>query len=76
MGLLIHSHQWDRRGCSLFLLTLVRARGASIIPKVLHKRLFLHRWAREARVWVEVKDRAYRPGIWRPRSVSTLLSAN
>ena len=36
------SYQWDRRRLSLFLLTRMRARGASISPRVLHRRLRLH----------------------------------
>ena len=65
------NHQWNKRGNNLFLLTPVQARGASISPRVLHKRLLLHRRARDARVWVEVEDRAHGPRVQGPRGVFT-----
>ena len=68
-----HNHQWDMHRHSLFLLTPVRARGTSISPKVLHMHLLLHKQAREARVWVEVEDRAHKPRLKGPRGVSTPL---
>ena len=54
-----------------FLLTPVLARETSISPRVLHKHLLLHRRAREARVWVEVEDRAHKLGLQGPRGMST-----
>ena len=64
------SHQWDRHGHNLFLLTPAWARRTDISPRVLHKHLLLYRQAREARVWVEVKDRAYGSRLQGPRGVS------
>ena len=58
---------------NLFLLSPAWAKGTGISPRVLHKRLLLHRQAREVRVWVEAKDKAYRLGLRRPRGVSTSL---
>ena len=55
------SHQWDRRGLRLFLLTPVWVRGTSFHCGVLRKRLQQYRQARGARVWVEVKYRTHRP---------------
>ena len=46
-------------------------KGTSISPKVLHNHLFLHRQAREARLWVEVEDKAHRLGLQGLRGVST-----
>ena len=60
-------------GHSLFLLTPMQARGTNISLKVLHKHLLHHRHAREAKVWVEVGDRAHRFGLQRHKGVSTLL---
>ena len=71
MGRLSPNHQWDVHRCSMLLLTLVQARGTSISPRVLHKNLLLHRWAREARVRVEVEDRAHRPRLQGPKGMST-----
>ena len=51
MGQCSPSHHWDKRGHSLFLLTLVRAR--------------------EARVWVEVEDRAHELRLQGPRGLFT-----
>ena len=67
------NRQWDMHGHSLFLLTPARARGTSISPKVLQKRLLLHKQAKEARVWVEAEDRASIPGLQGPRGMSTPL---
>ena len=69
------SHQWGMHRGSLFLLTLPWARedSISLSPKVLHKHLLFHRQAKEARVWVEVEDRAHRPGLQGLRGVSTPL---
>ena len=50
------SHQWDMHKRSLFLLAWARGTGISL--RVLHKRLLLHRYAREVRVWVKAGDRA------------------
>ena len=47
-------------GQSLFLHALVRVRGTSTSPRVLYRRLPLHRHAREAKVWAELEDRAHR----------------
>ena len=58
--------------CS-FLLTPARSRGTSISLRVQHKHLPCHRQARESRVWVEVGDMAYKPGLWGPRGLSTQL---
>ena len=55
----------------LFLHTLVRVQGTSTSLKVLHRRLPLHRQAREARVWAEAEERAYRPRHQKFRGVST-----
>ena len=41
-----------------FLHTLVRVRGTSFSFEVLYKHFQQHRWARGARVWVEVRDRS------------------
>ena len=65
------NHQWGKRGHNLFLHTLVRARGTNISMYVRHKHLLPLRQAREARLWVEVRDRAHGPGLWGPRGVST-----
>ena len=67
------SHQWDAHRHRLFLLSLVWVRGNSISRRVLHKHLLQHRQAREARVWVDVGDKAHKPRLRRPRGVSTLL---
>ena len=71
MGNLSPSHQWDRRGHSLFLHTLVLVRGISTNPRVLHRHLPLHRQVRGARVWVEAEDRAHKLGHQGPRGLST-----
>ena len=63
MGRHSPSHQWDMHKRSLFLPTPPWAREDSISPKVLHKHLLFHKQAREARVWVEVGDRAHRLGL-------------
>ena len=68
MGHLSPSHQWDRCGHSLFLLTPVLARGTSISLRVLYMSLLLHIEDRES---VEVKDRAHGPRLQGPRDVST-----
>ena len=47
--------------------------GTNISPRVLHKHLLLRRQAKGARAWVEVEDRAHRPGLRGPRGVSTPL---
>ena len=64
------SHRWDKRGLSLFLLTLVWVRGTSFSCRVLHKHLRQYRWAR---VWVEVKYKAHKPRLRGTRGVSTPL---
>ena len=61
------NHQWDRCGHSLFPLTLVRAKGTSISPKVLYRSFLLHR---EVRVWAEAKDKAHRPRLQGSRGMS------
>ena len=43
---------------STFLHTLVRVRGTSFSFGVLYKHFQQHRYARGARVWVEVRDRS------------------
>ena len=58
---------------TVFLLTPVRAKRTNISPRVLHKRLQLHSKAREAKVWVEVEDRAHMLGLQRSKGVSTQL---
>ena len=63
----------DRCGLGLFLLTLVWVRGTSFSHRVLRKHLWQYRWAREARVWVEVRYKAHKPGLRGPRGVSTPL---
>ena len=67
------SHEWDAHGHRLSLLSLVWVGGNSISRRVLRKHLLQHRQAREARVWVEVGDKAHRSRLRRPRGVSTLL---
>ena len=57
------SHQWDVHRLGLFLLTPPWARGTSISPKELSRPLPLHDQARRARAWVEVEDRAHKPGL-------------
>ena len=47
----------------LVLHTVVWVRGTSFSLGVLYKYLRQHRWARGARVWVEVRYRAHRPGL-------------
>ena len=49
------------------------AKETSISFRVWHKHLPCHRKAREARVWVEVGDRAHKPGLQGPRGISTQL---
>ena len=63
MGHLSPSHPWDVNGCSMFLFTPAWARGTSISIRVLHQRLLLRRHTREARVRVEVEDKAHRLGL-------------
>ena len=65
------SHQWDKRGHSLFLHPPVWVRGTSISPRVLYEHLPLHRQARGVRAWVEAEDRAHRLGHQGFRDVST-----
>ena len=67
----ILSHQWNRRGHSLFLHPLVWVRGTSMGPRVLCEHLTPHRQARGVRAWVEVEDRAHRLGHQGFRDVST-----
>ena len=52
------------RGYSIFLYSPVQARGASISFRELHKHLPLHRQAREARLWAEVKGEAHKQGTF------------
>ena len=66
-------HEWDMRRRSLFLPTPPWAREDDISPRVLHKHLLFHIQDRETRVWVEIRDRAHRPGLQGPRGVSTSL---
>ena len=68
------SRQWDMRRRSLFLLTPTWANGNDVSPRVLHKHLLFYRRAILARagVEVEVEDKDLKPGLWRPRGVSTL----
>ena len=73
MGHYSLSHQWDVHRHSMFLLTPVQVKGTDISLRVLHKNLLHHRQVREARVWVEVRDRAHRSGLQGPRGVSTSL---
>ena len=68
LGQRSRSHQWDRHGHSLFLLTPVRARGTSISLRVLYRSLLLHR---EAGVWVKAKDRAHGPKLPGSKGMST-----
>ena len=65
------SHKLDVHRLGLFLLTLPRARGTNISPRALHRPLLLHDQARQDNAWVEVEDRALKPGLQRPRGVST-----
>ena len=58
---------------SLFLHTPVWVKGISFSCRVLYKNLRQHRQVRGAGLWIEVRDRAYRPGLWGPRGVSTPL---
>ena len=44
-------------------LAVVRVRGTSFSFGVLYEHLQQHRWARGARVWVEVRYRTHRPGL-------------
>ena len=69
MGQHSPNHQWDMRKHSLFLLNPMRARWTSINLRVLHGRLLLHKQAKEARVWVKVKEKAHRPRLQEPRGV-------
>ena len=62
------SHQWDVHKHDMFLLTSVQVRGIDISLRVLHKHLLHHKQAREARVWVEVGDKAHRSGLQGPRA--------
>ena len=55
----------------MFLHSAVQAREASLSFRELHGHLTFHRQAREARVWVEVEDEAYRQGHQGSRGVST-----
>ena len=57
----------------MFLLTPAWARGTGISFRVRHGHRVFHIQARGARVWVEVKDKVYRPGLWGLRGVSTPL---
>ena len=54
------SNQWDMHRHCLFLPTPPWAKEDNISHRVLHKQLLFNR---QARVWVEVKDRAHRPGL-------------
>ena len=63
------SHQWDMHRHSLFLLTLLWPSEDNISPK----HLLFRRRATWARAWVEVENRAHRPGLQGPRGVSTPL---
>ena len=67
------SHQWDMHRRGLFLPTLPWAREDSISPRVLLKHLLFRRYAIGARVWVEVKDKAHKPGLLGPRGLSMPL---
>ena len=73
MGHRSSSHQWDVHRHNWVLLIPVWARGTGINLRVLHEHLLLHKHARKARAWVEVKDRAYRSGLQGPKGVSTPL---
>ena len=66
-------HLWDSHRLGLFLFTLVWVRGTSFSRSVLHKHLWRYRWVRGARVCVEVRYRAHRPGLRGIRGVSTSL---
>ena len=55
----------------MFLHSTVQARGASLSFRELHGHPTFHRQAREARVWVEAKDEAYRQGHQGFRGMST-----
>ena len=67
------SHKLDVHILGLFLLTLPWAKGTNISPRALHRPLLLHDQARRDKAWVEVEveDRAHKPGLQRPRGVST-----
>ena len=52
---------------------LVWVKGTDFSSRVLYKHLQLHRWARGAKVWVEVRHKAHRPELWGPRGVSMPL---
>ena len=67
------SYQWDKCRHSLFLHTPVWIRGTSFSGRVLYKHLRQHRQVRGARLWIEVRDMAHRPGLRGPRGVSTPL---
>ena len=71
MGRPSPSHQWDVHRLDLFLLTLPWARGTNISPRTLHRPLLLHDLARQTKAWLEVEDMAHKPGLKRPRGVST-----
>ena len=65
------SQWWDRRGYSIFLHTLVQARGASISFRELHGHLLLHRQARQAKLWAKAEVEAHRKGCKEFRGMST-----
>ena len=67
------SYQWDRYRHSLFLHTLVWVKGTSLSRRVVYKDFRQHRQVRGVGLWVEVRNRAHKPGIRGPRGVSTPL---
>ena len=73
MGHLSPSHQWDTHRHNMFLLTLVRARGIGISPRVRHRHRVFRRQAKGVKAWVEVEGRTYRLGLRGPRGESTPL---
>ena len=67
------SHQWDMHRHSLFLTTLSWAKEDNTSPRMLHKHLLSRKQATRVRAWVEVDDKAHKPGLQGPRGVSTLV---
>ena len=70
IGHLSLNHQWDAHIHSLFILTLVWARGTNFSPMVLYRHLLIHK---QTRVWVEVEGKVHKLGLQGPMGMSTLL---
>ena len=51
----------------------MQARGTSISLRVRHRHLPCHRQAREARLWVEVEDKAHRSGLQGQRCIYAVV---